>query len=163
MISWSLHWMCQGKWPDRDHKGKKYAASSAEGQLAGSSLAGGFFAVLWNIKGDLKFFSGSLGMRCCTGLLPCDFCGCHRIIGGDPSMHQLNFARRARWKSTLVSPLVWKGMNPGRHLIFQDPWESISQHNCASDELHISYMGVYQVLLGSILWLLCYRVLVGTA
>ena len=154
--------MCEGKWPDKDHKGTRYARSSAEGQLAGSNLAGGFFTALWNVKGDLKFFHDGLGMKCVTGVDPCDYCDCHRIThGGDPDMHQLNFKRGAGWKRSLVSPRQWRDRFPNRHLLFLKlAW--LSQHNCAADELHICYLGVYQVLLGSVLWLLCYRVMIGS-
>ncbi len=55
-ISWSFYWMYRGLWPDRDEHDVQYDRYSAEGQSAMTPLAGGYFAVLWTIKGDLKFF-----------------------------------------------------------------------------------------------------------
>ena len=100
-------------------------------------------------------------MRCVTSLDPCDLCRCHRRGAGDRTMSQFNFSRHARWKLSLITPAEWRLMFADRHMMFQPPWYFMSQHNCASDELHVMYLGVYMVLLGSVLWLLCYRMLPG--
>lgn len=80
VISWSLHWLFQGVWPDRDHHGVMYDKNTAPGLIAGTQLAGGYFGVPWMVKGDLKFFSDCLGMRNCNSNQPCDFCPCHRLL-----------------------------------------------------------------------------------
>ncbi len=121
VVSWSFHWLYKEVWPDVDHRGNKYRKNSAEGMIALQPLAGGFVATPWSIKGDLKFLSDCVGMRCCTSLDPCDFCKCHRKTDGDVNFHQFNFARAASWKSSLPTADEWRPANPDRHITFRSP------------------------------------------
>ena len=46
VLLWSYKALQDGHWPAGDHRGRRYDAASAEGQLAGQALAGGFCGVL---------------------------------------------------------------------------------------------------------------------
>lgn len=161
ILLWSLHWMFLGLWPDRDWDDKIYGKNTAEGQLALSNLAGGFFAVPWTIKGDLKFFHEDLNMKKWDAASPCDDCDCHREEHGDDGMRHLNFGVRAPWKRTLLTPTQWIARNPNRHALFLK-FLFLSHMNRAWDELHVMYLGVNQTLLGTVLWILVYKCLDGT-
>ena len=163
VISWSFFWLYRGVWPNKDHNGVLYEPGSAEGQLAGGQLAGGYFGVPWTLKGDLKSFVECFNFRRWDSQYPCEYCRCHRLDGGPAGFEQLNFSLLARWKKSLLSVATWKAENPDKHLLFSDPWFWLSLMNCACDELHILYLGVYQTLLGTVLWLLVFRCLGGSA
>ena len=160
VLSWSLQALYEGKWPSTDHRGIEYTPTSLEGLLAGKHLAEGFFAVMWLLKGDLKYFHEGLGMRCVTSRdSPCDWCPCHRDDSGDPNYHQLNFNDDAKWRAECFTALQWKALYENRHLIFKSPWDFLSQLNCEPDILHVLHLGVEQVLLGTALWILAFRCL----
>ena len=162
VLCWSFMALFLGVWPSTDHKGVAYSPTSAQGRLAGTPLAGGLRAVLWLIKGDLLFFSDDLGLRNVTSLHPCDWCPCHRIDEEDENLQVFNFAINAEWKRMLLSVLDWRRLPGPRHLLFRT-FTFLSQMNCEGDELHVMYGGVYQALLGSVLWVLIYVLLPGTA
>ena len=50
----------------------------------------------------------------------------------------------------------WRALHPQLHWIFQ-VFPFLSQHNLEPDELHVLYLGTLPLLLGSVLWLLCYQ------
>jgi len=162
VLMWSLWWLFQGVFPDSDHTGKRFAATSADGQAAGHPLAGGYFGVLLTIKGDMKFFHECLGMAAATAEEPCDHCPCHKKIDGDADYQVFNFAINAKWKSKLFTASAWRARCPNRHVLFMDPWSFLSQHNCEPDILHIVYLGVFQTIIGSLIWLLVYRCIAGS-
>jgi hypothetical protein len=161
VISWSLWWLFQGMWPTCDHLGVPYSPGSAEAVLGDTPLAEGFFAVPWLFKGDIKHFSDNMGLRHCQSLRPCDFCPCHRVDGEDTNFGVYNFSINAAWKSALFSADEWRALNPERHIMFNHPWTFLSQLNVEPDELHVLHLGVNQVLLGTVLWLLVYLCLEG--
>ena len=47
VLYWSFKALYEGIWPSRDHRGVGYDPDSPEGVLAGTDLAGGYFAVIW--------------------------------------------------------------------------------------------------------------------
>ena len=65
IIAWSFEAMFEGRFPDKDHKGRAYTAidDPAEFALKNTNLAGNMFFVLWSIKGDLGYFAKGLGLK----------------------------------------------------------------------------------------------------
>ena len=112
------------------------------------------------IKGDLKWFSDDLGMRNVTSRQPCDWCPCHRIAGGDPTLAVFNFNKRAAWKSKLFSVDEWKAFGSDHPLFAEFSW--LSQMSVECDELHVLHLGVSQMLLGSVIWTIVYHCMRGT-
>ena len=53
IFNWSMHYMYLGVWPRYRWDGKAWPVGSPEAIMAGKPSAGGFWCVLWSIKGDL--------------------------------------------------------------------------------------------------------------
>ena len=117
------------------------------------SLAGGYFAVIWLLKGDLDYFAKSLSLKHFNADSMCDFCECDRT--GPVDLWPTNFLPGALWKRRLVSCSQWRARNPEMHAIFA-AFEFLSNANIAPDELHIIHLGTSMYMLGSVLWLLVY-------
>jgi hypothetical protein len=90
----------------------------------------------------------------------CDFCPASKALG--KNMWPSNFLPTAEWETKLLSPQEWRAANPNKHWIFQC-FTVLSQMNVTPDELHIYHLGVNQYMLGSLLWLLVYKILPGTS
>eukprot|EP00959_Pyramimonas_sp_CCMP1952_P461416 9481536-Pyramimonas_sp.AAC.1 len=74
-------------------------------------------------------------------------------------MHPMNFSRGCEWKHHQHSAAEWRKMRQhGMHPIFRT-FSFLSCCNLEADELHVVWLGVAQYLLGSALWLLCFRML----
>ena len=137
-----------GQFPDHEDRG-------------GEDLAGGFFLVIWSLKGDLDYFAKGLLLRHYAANSFCEYCPAHSDLN-DPPMLWNNFNDDdARWKVSLFDKEAWRGNHTILHPVFQQ-FAFLSQHNVEPDELHIMYLGTVQHIVGSILWLLCYRSLPGT-
>ena len=91
VLRWSYEALAAGRWPSMDHHGRRYDLdpTSAEAQLAGQSLAGGYCGVLYLIKSDLDYLPKSLGLRHYSANVPCDTCPCNKT--GPPRMWPTNF------------------------------------------------------------------------
>ena len=77
-VLWSLKALAAGKWPAHDHRGISYPANSAEGRLAGTDLADGYFCIVWLLKSDLDYVAIRLHLRQYGAHEPCDLCPCSR-------------------------------------------------------------------------------------
>ena len=119
-----------------------------------------FFGVIWSIKGDLDWFFKGLGLKSYNRKDPCEFCGCSRKL--PKNMWPTNFSAGALWTTNMFTPAQWLAMQDSPHALFQ-VFEFLSQHNLEADELHILHLGVSQYYLGSILYLLTYDCLAGSA
>ena len=53
-LSWSLYWLERGEWPDRCFRGILYTTGVNFARRL-TSLAGGFFGVVWVIRNDLEW------------------------------------------------------------------------------------------------------------
>ncbi len=62
----------------------------------------------------------------------------------------------------LYTAQQWKDLYPNRHMLFQK-FSFLSQHNIAPDQLHVNFLGTTKALLGTVLWLLVYRLIGGPA
>ena len=161
ILIWSLESMYNGTWPSAHWDGTPYAAGTAEAVLAGSPLAGGFFAIPFLVKGDWEHFTKTFGLRHSSSNQPCDFCRCQKGKGSDPRDWPNNFNRNARWKSGLLSPNAWRELNGGHmHMLFKH-FAFLSNANVAADEMHVMHLGVSQAILGSVLHMLVYQILPG--
>ncbi len=151
---------CYIPYVSQDWTGAAWPAGSREALLAesGEPLAGGYFGVLWMMKGDLDYFAKVLRLRHYSQEQFCDFCPATRH---EPfSMNAFNFRTDASWKGQCYTSWQWRHLNPERHPIFQRSY--LTQHNIEPDDLHVVHLGTSMYLLGSILWLLAFRMLPQT-
>ena len=158
VIAWSLAALWRGVHPECDWDGHQWPASSSEANLAmtRTSLAGDHFGVLWSIKGDLDWYAKALALPSYNSNRPCPYCPCDKTAGA--RMHPLAFNRGAAWMGMVYSPQQWRSKNPGMHVLFKT-FSFLSCHNVEADELHVLHLGVGQYFLGSVLWLLTFRVM----
>ena len=151
----AFHFLCFGR--------GLYDPRSADGILAGTDLAAGFFAVIFLLKGDIKHFGDAYGLRKHNNLFPCDFCPCHRNDDGDTGYFVFNFNYDAAWKTSLYTKAEWRALYPMLHPIFSGAFSYITQENVEPDELHVMHLGVGKELLGSALWWLVFVMMAGEA
>lgn len=158
ILLWSFHWLFKGVWPPVDHNFKKWPAGSDDEKLANTPLAGGLRCVLFLIKGDLDYFANHFHLRHYNSNEMCDFCPAHRDMS-DPTMCYNNFSAAAKWMRLLFTIAQWLATYGGSapHYIFQVA--GVSHYSIEPDELHIMYLGTVQYMLGSILYLLVYKIL----
>ena len=74
ILSWSFARLYRGVHPDVDPWGAKYPRSSPAGRRALSPLAGGYYDVVWNIRGGLEFYAKSLKLENYSYATPCGMC-----------------------------------------------------------------------------------------
>ena len=160
IIQWSLQAIYKGKHPYSDHTGKRYDKNTAEGQLAGTDLAGGFFGVIWSIKADLDYYTKNLQLKHYTADSPCEYCGCDKKLPGP--MKPMTFGPTCQWKHRCFTGRQWRDQHESLHPIFRS-FVFLSCLNVEADELHVLWLGVAQYLLGSVLWLLVFKKLVSMA
>ena len=160
VLLWSYKALQDGHWPAEDHRGRRYDAASAEGQLAGQALAGGFCGVLYLIKSDLDFLAKSLGLRHYGANEPCDICRCNKA--GPPDLWPTNFRDDSGWVNALFTTDEWRALyEKTPHWVFE--LQHLSQHNVEGDELHIIWLGTASWTGGSVIWMLVFRVMAGSA
>ena len=71
IIIWSLNALSSGLWPSQDWQGRQWPAQSRDAKRAGTQLAGGYAATLWNIRADLDFLALHFGLRHYSSSQPC--------------------------------------------------------------------------------------------
>ena len=162
ILLWSFHWLYRGIWPLVDHNRQPWPKGSAEATVAGTPLAGGLKAVLFIIKADLEFLANHLNCRHYNADSMCEFCPAHRNIE-DPGFCFNNFGKSAKWVTALFSVDEWLAIHDGErpHPVFKIL--GVAHYSIEPDELHIIYLGALQYMLGSILYLLVYKFMAGTA
>jgi hypothetical protein len=156
VIVWSLRAAYAGSHPNEHWAGPWPEHMLGDIELAGSSLAGGYFLVLWLVKADWDYQAKIFKLLHYARDDFCDFCPAD--ISLDKSMWPSNFSVGAPWKILCRTPQQWRDSNPGMHILFLT-FSFLSVHNCYPDELHVLHIGVEQYFLGCVLWLLCFRVL----
>ena len=107
------------------------------------------------MKGDLDYFAKGLYLRHYAADSFCEFCCAHSSTADPPGLWS-NFRQDARWKQQLFTVPEWRALHPIRHWLFE-AFGFLTHHNIECDELHILYLGVTQVALGSVLWVMAYR------
>lgn len=163
IVTWSFHWLYVGVWPRVDWNADPWTDSHpSEKALAGKPLAGGYFGVLYALKGDLDYFAKSLKLRHYNSQMMCELCPASRDES-DRTMLFNNFDRDARWKQLLYSAESWRQLYTDSgsfvHWIFN--LVGIDNQCLEPDELHVLHLGVSQYTLGSVLFVLVYEVLTG--
>ena len=158
VLLWSLHWMAMGKWPQVDWNFKEWPQDSPEAQLVGRPLAGGYCGVLYTIKADLDFLAKVLKLRHYNAHEPCELCPAHRDAADRGGLYN-NFSDDARWMESLYDVPGWLKIHEDGvpHPIFMVL--GVSHYSVEPDELHILYLGVLQYLLGSLLYLMTFKLL----
>ena len=109
MISWSLFWLSQGMWPKVDIFGKEWPDNSAAKAMAGKSIAGGFRAIIFQLKADLDHFAKDHRLRHYNSNLVCEFDGATRNPE-DPTMLYNNVGSDARWQKNQYSCADWQAV-----------------------------------------------------
>ena len=80
-VCWSFYWLWMGVWPEEDEFGRPWVSGTLDHARAGTSLAGGFFATIWTIKGDLEWLALGLGLNHTSSRDPCAGAGQTRAHG----------------------------------------------------------------------------------
>ena len=106
-LSESLRCLRTGKWPDRTMQGLPEAR-------AGQDLAGGFWGVLYVVRGDLEWMSKHFGMPTSTSAQPCALCGAGNTgAAGEVPWTDVNYP--PRW-----AELCWTDEVPSeRKILFE--------------------------------------------
>ena len=156
-LAWSFQCLFTGKWPRRDYKGNEYAANSPEGRRAGQDLAGGYWACLWNLQGDLDFMHKAWGLAHASAGGRCNCCS------ANTSTHPwTDCSAGASWRATVWETSAgWAAAFPNRSVFFREV-PGLSILNYTPDFMHIGHLGAYQYFLGSVLEYLVLR-MEGTA
>ena len=158
IVCWSFRCLASGRWPSHDAYGRAYPPGSPEGKRAGRYFAGGYRAVLFVIRGDLDYFAKCLQLNHYGSLHPCCRCPANSTEG-DPLCWTDFRPTHSQWMQEQWDPDDWNEAHPGRHQIFHIP--SVTIRCVYMDWLHVKHLGVDQYAYGSVLWLLCYRVMAG--
>ena len=138
-LTWSFYFLSKGIWPTVDENMMPWtAASPSERSLSGKPLAGGLFAVIVSLKGDLDHNARALGLRHYNSNLMCEYDGAHRDVS-DPTMLYNNFKREAQWPNRQYTEEEWRDLYREKYLhpIFLLPGVS---HFCLEpEELHVEF------------------------
>ena len=136
----------------------RYPKNSGAGRKAGQLLAGGYFGVLWSIKGDLEFLANVIDIpRWSLKSGPCCLCRCN----GDGELTWADFTPNAPWIATCWTPSSWQGWaNKSKNLLFTLPGVTIL--SVCLDYMHVKYLGLDQYIFGSTLSMLVHFVMTGS-
>ena len=112
IIIWSLNALSSGLWPSQDWQGRQWPAQSRDAKRAGTQLAGGYAATLWNIRADLEFLALHFGLRHYSSNQPCSLCQAARNeVWLGPPLWAIQITRAKLWaiQITRANTLkVWK-------------------------------------------------------
>ena len=147
-VCWSFYWLWMGVWPEEDEFGRPWVSGTLDHARAGTSLAGGFFATIWTIKGDLEWLALGLGLNHTSSRDPCAWCRANESTRPWTNfrLHE-TMAILTEW-----TPAAWIAAHPQRHRLFRLPGVGLAA--VFPDVLHVLHLGVYQCFFGSILMFL---------
>ena len=153
-MTWSLFWLYEGVHPTHAPNGSPYT-TGIEAELAGEPLAGGFYCVLWQIRGDLEYMLLTLKLRNYNSNTPCSCCG------ANGSTHPWTDARRnaALWLDKLWTNASFAEAFPDRHPLFK--LQGVGICNWCPDWLHTKALGTDAWFFGSVMEMLCSHMLPG--
>lgn len=149
-LAWSLKWLAKGQWPTEDENGNALVGG-------GRPLAGGYYACLWAVRGDLDEMAKTYGLNHASSRSPC--CLCKATIRDD-DCPWTDGRPTASWIATVWTPESWIESHPERHPVFQ--LAGLSVANFVPDVMHTLHLGVYQWCFGSILKLLTHYIMPGS-
>ena len=142
-LTWSLRSLWRGTWPTVDSDGKRIRDSKA-----GTLLAGGYYCILWCIKGDLEYFSKTLKLEHSSSRTPCIKCRCDR---SHTPWTQVN-PESSSWLQAKWEQDAWIAAHPRTPEIFTLPGVGID--SIGVDWMHTKHLGSDQYLFGSALMML---------
>ena len=150
-MAWSFTALWEGKWPVIDWKGKPMHYAKA-----GSDLAGGYFACVWALIGDLDYWRAALKLPNSTSVSgPCPLCPCNST--NIPWHH---FSEDAQWIQMIYTIQQWLLAGWATCVLFTIP--GVNNHSLHPDWMHAKHLGSDKVLLGSVLYCLVHFVLTGS-
>ena len=158
ILRWSFECLFTGKWPERDYLGRAFEPSSVSGRRAGKPLAGGWFATLWSVVGDLEYFASIMDVPRSRAIQPCSRCKCSKW---GPLTWQ-DFNPNAAWISTVFTPASWRALPADQKStcpLFSMAATSIT--NLSYDFMHSKFLGSDKTLYAAILWLLVFHLMPG--
>lgn len=155
ILRWSFSWMMKGLFPDKHHRGNKYAEFTVDGQRALQPLANGFRGFLFALCGDLEYFNQLIALPNYNKKEgPCAICKTCQ----EGEMTWLNFKLNAPWISSEWKKQDWLDWpQRSRRPIFS--LEGASCHLVAYDYMHCKYLGTDMYQFGSCLKLLTHYIL----
>ena len=110
IVTWSLRALADGIWPETDVDGVPFRKGTREHRLAGSRLAGDYFAIPWILKADWEHWHKCWWLKYHSRNDFCEYCDANR--GPNASMLFNNVRSDAAWKETIVGPEAWRERNP---------------------------------------------------
>ena len=133
----------------------RYGRNTPEGRRAGKPLAGGYYAVLWGVLGDLDYFHAILELP--HFARAANFCPlCQATKAGATTW--CNFRQDAPWRATCWQSHTWRSW-PQRCALFD-----LSYTSCLTvclDYMHVKYLGCDQYMFGAVLELLTTAIMGG--
>ena len=153
IMHWSFQALFEGVWPSVDWLGRRLDPLSPAGRKAGAPLAGGHFAALLQLSGDLDYYSKYLNLPKSTSHQPC--AQCRAEFYGENSW--CDNRQNSPWQQQLLTTENWRLWWNISCALFELP--GFSCWSIAYDLMHCSYLGALQHLYGSIIWLLVHECL----
>ena len=156
---WSFRALAAGFWPTHDDMGVAYSPTHYPDayRRAGTPLAGGYYAVLWLLRGDLDYFYGTLKLNYHASLNPCFCC---RANTNDDDLPWTDFSPTAACFSTVWSNAHWLAAHPEHHIVFDH--DGVGILSCFPDTMHDKHSGVDSYFLGGVLKFLTHHFWPGT-
>ena len=145
-LAWSFYWLFIGKWPSRDEENRLYDKDSSAGKLGGTTLAGGFYGVLWIIKGDLEHVAKAYKFPWASAASPC---ACCQANSSDKPWTDGRL-QTAEWTKSIWTNASWAAAHPEPHPLFKI-LPGVGVQAFVPDVMHTTYLGCYQYLFGSVL------------
>ena len=108
-VIWALGPILTGTHPTRDHNGQMFAPGTDDSNVASTPLCGGFFMVIWQIRGDLDYFGNYLDLENSGSLFPCLWCQAntfdrddnpHAVLWNTPARPWNDFSADSAWLGT---------------------------------------------------------------
>ena len=106
--------------------------------------------------GDLDYWRDKLKLPNSSSIQPCALCPCNTTT---VPWFQFNFL--AAWMQRIYNVNTWLASGGGSCRLFTI--QGVTVYSLHPDWMHAKHLGTDKVLLASVLWLLVYNVLVGTA
>ena len=116
-ILWPLLAAYEGVFPMTNANNQPWDEQSLEASASGQELAGGFFLVVWSLKGDLDYFAKGLQLRHYGANEFCEFCPATCVLDV-PGLVWTNFGRRCLWTQRLYTKAQRGELHPQRRWSF---------------------------------------------
>ena len=157
-LVWSLFWLSEGKYPDRDPNGVVYT-KGPNFHRALTDLAGGWSGTLWSPRFDLDFDTQYYKLANPTGGQPYGWCG---ATHGGPLVWTDCSSPSCGWTTAIwTNASHAENFGAARHRLFR-VLPGFGVGNSIPDILHSKWLGSDQYQLGGVLCLLTHHHMAGT-